>query len=103
MRQIAVDAMGRIDETAFRQVISCLVTFNRRADQHRITQPCCLIAGSHDTSSPARIMAKMANGLANATFHIVDQAGHLVNSEYPDIVNAMLTDFFDRVETKNDG
>lgn len=103
MRQIAVDAMGRIDETAFRQVISCLVTFNRRADQHRITQPCCLIAGSHDTSSPARIMAKMADGLANATFHIVDQAGHLVNSEYPDIVNAMLTDFFDRVETKNDG
>ena len=103
MRQIAVDAMGRIDETAFRQVISCLVTFNRRADQHRITQPCCLIAGSHDASSPARIMAKMADGLANATFHIVDQAGHLVNSEYPDIVNAMLTDFFDRVETKNDG
>ena len=103
MRQIAVDAMGRIDETAFRQVISCLVTFNRRADQHRITQPCCLIAGSHDTNSPARIMAKMADGLANATFHIVDQAGHLVNSEYPDIVNAMLTDFFDRVETKNDG
>ena len=103
MRQIAVEAMGRIDETAFRQVISCLVTFNRRADQHRITQPCCLIAGSHDTNSPARIMAKMADGLANATFHIVDQAGHLVNSEYPDIVNAMLTDFFDRVETKNDG
>jgi pimeloyl-ACP methyl ester carboxylesterase len=103
MRQIAVDAMGRIDETAFRQVISCLVTFNRRADQHRITQPCCLIAGSHDTNSPARIMAKMADGLANATFHIVDQAGHLVNSEYPDKVNAILTDFFDRVETKNDG
>ena len=103
MRQIAVEAMGRIDETAFRQVISCLVTFNRRADQHRITQPCCLIAGSHDTNSPARIMAKMADGLANATFHIVDQAGHLVNSESPDIVNAMLTDFFDRVETKNDG
>ena len=103
MRQIAVEAMGRIDETAFRQVISCLVTFNRRADQHRITQPCCLIAGSHDTNSPARIMAKMADGLANATFHIVDQAGHLVNSEYPDIVNAMLTNFFDRVETKNDG
>jgi pimeloyl-ACP methyl ester carboxylesterase len=48
-------------------------------------------------------MAKMADDLANATFHIVDQAGHLVNSESPDIVNAMLADFFDRVETKNDG
>ena len=103
MRQIAVDAMGCIDETVFRQVISCLVTFNRRDDQHRITQPCCLIAGSHDTNSPAQIMAKMADGLANATFHIVDQAGHLVNSEYPDIVNAMLTDFFNRVEAKNGG
>ncbi len=103
MQQIAIDAMGRIDETAFRQVISCLVTFNRRADQHRIIQPCCLIAGSHDTNSPARIMAKMADGLVNATFHVVDQAGHLVNSEFPDVVNTILTDFFDRVETKNDG
>ena len=103
MRQLAIAAMGRIDETAFRQVISCLVTFNRRADQHRISQPCCLIAGSHDTNSPARVMAKMADGLANATFHIVDQAGHLVNSECPATVNEILTAFFNRVENKQDG
>ena len=103
MRQLAIAAMGRIDETAFRQVVSCLVTFNRRADQHRISQPCCLIAGSHDTNSPARVMAKMADGLANATFHIVDQAGHLVNSECPETVNAILTAFFNRVENKQDG
>ena len=103
MRQLAIAAMGRIDETAFRQVVSCLVTFNRRADQHRISQPCCLIAGSHDTNSPARVMAKMADGLANAKFHIVDQAGHLVNSECPETVNAILTAFFNRVENKQDG
>ena len=103
MRQLAIAAMGRIDETAFRQVVSCLVTFNRRADQHRISQPCCLIAGSHDTNSPARVMAKMADGLANATFHIVDQAGHLVNSESPAMVNEILTAFFNRVENKQDG
>ena len=103
MRQLAIAAMGRIDETAFRQVVSCLVTFNRRADQHRISQPCCLIAGSHDTNSPARVMAKMADGLANATFHIVDQAGHLVNSECPAMVNEILTAFFNRVENKQDG
>ena len=103
MRQLAIAAMGRIDETAFRQVVSCLVTFNRRADQHRISQPCCLIAGSHDTNSPARVMAKMADGLANATFHIVDQAGHLVNSECPETVNEILTAFFNSVENKQDG
>ena len=103
MRQLAIAAMGRIDETAFRQVVSCLVTFNRRADQHRISQPCCLIAGAHDTNSPARVMAKMADGLANATFHIVDQAGHLVNSECSETVNAILTAFFSRVENKQDG
>ena len=103
MQQLAIAAMGRIDETAFRQAVSCLVTFNRRADQHRISQPCCLIAGSHDTNSPARVMAKMADGLANATFHIVDQAGHMVNSECPATVNEILTAFFNRVENKQDG
>ena len=99
----AIDAMAGINEAAFRQVISCLVTFNRRDDQHLIHHPCCLIAGSHDTNSPARVMTKMADGLPNATMHIIDQAGHLVNSEAPAAVNALLTSFFERVGNSTDG
>lgn len=96
-RKMAVDAMALIDPVAYRQVLNCLVTFNRRADQHQLTMPCCLIAGDLDDNSPARVMSKMAEKLPNAIFHIVKNAGHLVNIEQPELVNALLRDFFDQV------
>ena len=90
----AIQAMSGIDEAAFRQVVNCLVTFNRLNDQHRITQPCFLIAGSHDTNSPPRIMEKMAKKLPDATIKIIKNTGHLVNSEAPNEVNKLLTSFY---------
>ena len=89
----AVAAMARIPQAAYRQVLQTLVTFNRREDQHRITCPCCLIAGAHDDNSPARVMEKMAERLETATFHIVESAGHLVNSEAGDECNAIIESF----------
>ncbi|MDC0634204.1 alpha/beta hydrolase, partial [Planktomarina sp.] len=63
-----------------------------------LTMPCCLIAGDLDDNSPARVMRKMADKLPNAEFHIIESAGHLVNSEKPDLVNSVLCDFFDQVK-----
>ena len=96
-RQAAIDAMAAIDPDAYRQVLSCLVTFNRRADQHLLTMPCCLIAGALDDNSPARTMEKMAAKLPDAAFHIIENAGHMVNAEHAMAVNAILTEFFDRL------
>lgn len=94
MKVAAIQAMSGIDEAAFRQVVNCLVTFNRLSDQHLITQPCFLIAGSHDTNSPPRIMEKMAKKLPDATINIIKNTGHLVNSEAPNEVNKLLTSFY---------
>ena len=94
MKVAAIQAMSGIDEAAFRQVVNCLVTFNRLNDQHRITHPCFLIAGSHDTNSPPRIMERMAKKLPDATIKIIKNTGHLVNSEAPNEVNKLLTSFY---------
>ena len=96
-RQAANRAMAAIDPDAYRQVLSCLVTFNRRAEQHLLTMPCCLIAGALDDNSPARTMEKMAEQLPDAAFHIIENAGHMVNAEKPEEVNAILTAFFNRL------
>jgi len=102
-RRDAIAAMAAIPETAYRQVLATLVTFNRREDQQRITCPCCLIAGAADDNSPARVMEKMAGGLPHATFHIVENAGHLVNSEDGDACNAIITDFINGLQGQSGG
>ena len=102
-RRDAIAAMAAIPESAYRQVLATLVTFNRREDQHRITCPCCLIAGAADDNSPARVMEKMADSLPHATFHIVENAGHLVNSEAGVACNAIIADFIKGLQGQSGG
>lgn len=102
-RRDAIAVMAAIPEAAYRQVLATLVSFNRRADQHRITCPCCLIAGAADDNSPARVMEKMADGLPHGTFHIIENAGHLVNSEAGDACNAIIARFITGAQGQSGG
>ncbi len=88
--------MAAIPEAAYRQVLATLVTFNRREDQHLITCPCLLIAGGKDDNSPARVMEKMADRLPDAALLVIENAGHLVNSEAHQDCNRAISAFFCR-------
>ena len=89
----AVGSMSRIEPDSYRQVISCLVTFDRRDDIERLACPVCLIAGSEDRNAPARTMERMAASIARSQFHVVEGAGHLVNLEAPGETNAIIENF----------
>ena len=85
--------LAAVPETTWRGILECLVTFNRRDDLARVTQPCCLIAGGHDTNAPARTMERMAAGLPRAHFHVIETASHMVNQESPTEVNRIIGEF----------
>ena len=89
----AVDAMADVPESTYRQIITCLTSFDRRDDQHLLTMPVCLVAGELDQNAPAASMQKMANHIPHSQFHIVEKAGHLVNSEASDMVNVIIQNF----------
>lgn len=93
----AITAMAAIPEAAYRQVLTTLVTFNRREDQHLITCPCLLIAGGKDDNSPARVMEKMADRLPDAALLVIENAGHLVNSEAHQDCNRAISAFLRRL------
>ena len=88
--------LEQVSERAWRGILECLVTFNRRDDLGQVKQPCCLIAGSHDQNAPARTMEKMAAKLPRAEYHLIDGAGHMINQEKPNETNAILADFLKR-------
>lgn len=101
-RDAAIKAMAGIPEAAYRQVLATLVRFNRRDDQHLITCPCLLIAGGKDDNSPARVMEKMADRLPDAALLVIENAGHLVNSEAHQDCNAAIAVFLQRLRQNND-
>ncbi len=91
-------SMARVSETAWRNVLACLVTFDRRDDLAGITLPACLIAGSEDQNAPARTMRKMADKLLDAEYHELSGAGHMINQEVPEEVNGILRAFYRRLD-----
>ena len=92
----AIAAMAAIDPVVYREVLSCLVTFDRRNQFASITNPVCLISGSEDHNAPARTMEKMAQQLVDVQYHDINGAGHLVNLEQPELVNEIITQFLDK-------
>ena len=89
----AVASMSRVPEQNYRDILKCLVTFNRWQEVASIRQPVCLIAGAQDNNAPAKTMQKMAEKMAAARFRIVPGAGHLVNLECPRETNQIIREF----------
>jgi len=95
--QGAIDAMAGLPEAVYRDVLKCLVTFDRRAEFVGIRCPVCLIAGSEDGNAPAKTMEKMAAKLQSTEclveYHEIAGAGHLINTECPDECNRIILQF----------
>lgn len=90
----AIASMSAVPVDTYRAIVRCLTTFNRRDDIARIEQPTCLIAGSHDQNAPAKTMARMAEKMPNARYHLVEGAGHLINLEAGEETNRILGEFY---------
>lgn len=96
--EAAIRSMAAVPEETYRSIIRCLVTFNRRDDMASLSMPACLIAGEADTNAPSKTMARMAEAMPDAEFHIIPGAGHLVNLEAADATNAILSAFYGRLQ-----
>ena len=94
--QAAIASMAAVPEQTYRDVIRCLVTFDRREQLTGLKMPCCLIAGQMDTNAPSKTMVRMSEKIPNCVFHEIQGAGHLVNLEAGEKTNSILEDFFTR-------
>jgi len=93
----AVNSMAPLSADVYRDVLRCLVTFNRRDEWPEIKCPVCLVAGSEDTNAPAATMRKMSEKLPHAHFYEIPEAGHLVNLEKEHEFNDIALTFLSQV------
>lgn len=89
--------MANVPEPVWRDILACLTTFNRREETGKLTMPACLIAGTEDRNAPAKTMEKMAAAMPDAEYHLIEGAGHMINQEAPEKVNAILSAFYGRL------
>jgi 3-oxoadipate enol-lactonase len=95
---IATACTANIPVAGYRQAVTMILGFDRRAELARIAVPTLAIAGGVDTVAPAPMMEKMAAQIPGAKFLAVEGAGHLVNLEQPGVFNRALAQFLAEVE-----
>ena len=61
----------------------------------QIDLPTLIICGAEDKMTPIKFSELLDAGIANSQLHIVDNAGHMVMLEQPDIVAELLKKFID--------
>jgi 3-oxoadipate enol-lactonase len=91
--RLATHCMGLVPAATYRRALECLVTFDRRQNLPNIHVPTLLVAGEHDRNAPPAVMKKMAEAIANSSYHEMKGIGHLQNLEAPEDFDGLLLNF----------
>ena len=97
--EMAINSMANIPERSFREILKCLITFDRYGDIEKISSPCCLLAGNNDMNAPSKTMKKMSEKIKNSEFYSFDNVGHLINIEIPEETNKVIFKFYESLNT----
>jgi len=92
-RIAGIASLAQVREPVWRDILRCLVTFNRRDDIASIKMPVCIIAGAEDTNAPARTLQKMAQTFLDAEYHCLNGVGHLLPLESPAEIGQIIDSF----------
>jgi len=76
-----VDMVKSTTDEGYAACCEALAGWDGRADLARITAPTLVVAGEQDPATPPATMRVLADGIADATFHVVDPGAHLANVE----------------------
>jgi 3-oxoadipate enol-lactonase len=92
-------AMARVSGGALRTSIDCLVTHDSRDMLPAIVAPTLCVVGELDEETPVSYAFALADLIPHARLVVIPQAGHLLNAEAPDDVNALLDEQMERFAT----
>jgi pimeloyl-ACP methyl ester carboxylesterase len=92
-RQLAIETLAKIPVRTYRAAVSCLVTFDERANLGRIRVPVLCLAGEHDRNAQPAMMERMAAKIPGARYACLPGAGHLPNLEMPRAFDGTILEF----------
>lgn len=93
-----VAAAARVPSAGLRVSLDVLVTHDSRPLLGRIVTPTQVVVGELDGETPVAYATVLADGIPGAVLHVVPGAGHLLNVEAPDAVDALLIRHFQATE-----
>ncbi|MDP1545456.1 MAG: alpha/beta hydrolase [Anaerolineales bacterium] len=75
--------------------------FNIMDRLSEIQIPTLILCGAHDAMMPPKFSRSLCDGIPNSQFHLVEDAGHMLQLEQPDVVAALLKKFLDELPLRS--
>lgn len=97
VRDLAMKQMAVVRPTVLRGDFLACNAFDEFGAINRVRAPALVICGKEDRFTPLRYAEYLANTMKNARLLRVENAGHMVMLEKPDIVSHALADFIGRI------
>lgn len=93
VRAEATASMAAIPVADYRAALGALVGHDATDRLPSLAMPTLGIAGELDRTAPVRAMQRLVDLIPSARLDVIEDSGHLVNSEQPHRFNAALADF----------
>ncbi len=93
---LAGRVMAGVPPETYRQAVSMLTTFDRRALLQQIRVPTLVVSGGDDLVAPPTMMERMAGKIPGAEYVNLSGCGHLGPMDQPDAFNHTLLAFLKR-------
>jgi 3-oxoadipate enol-lactonase len=94
---LAVECMGEVPDSTYRDMVVAMPGFDQRDALARIAVPTLVLAGTADKNAPPQGMERMAAKIPGAKYIVLDGVGHLAHVERPAAFNAAVDGFLQDV------
>jgi 3-oxoadipate enol-lactonase len=91
-----VESMAALHVESYIKTIEATIMFDQTVDLPSIAVPTCLVFGLADRLTTPEVGERMHAEIPNSEYHVLPDAGHLVNIEQPDAFNRIVLDFLRR-------
>jgi len=98
LKDAAIRSMASVPAATYRQALTCIVEFNRKAALADIACPTLVLAAENDSLAPPKTMQRMAEAIPDARYVCLPAAGHLANMEDAAAFNAAVNEFLTSLE-----
>ena len=93
MRQRLFDSIAALRKESYIKSLEATVEQDTIGDLSAVAVPTHFVVGEHDQLTTPEIVRRMAEQVVGSRFTLIEDAGHLVNIERPDVFNAAVLDF----------
>jgi pimeloyl-ACP methyl ester carboxylesterase len=96
-RAMFIENFAAVPQATYRAVMTCLVTFDERANLPNIKIPVLCLAAELDRNAPPPVIEKMASKIPGAYYLCLSGLGHMPNLEAPAAFDGTIFNFLGHV------